>query len=147
MKKKFLISWAVIFVVWMAGSFAVHGVLLGEHYAQLPGLYRTESDTQELFYLMLIAHIIMAGAFVWIYQRGVEDRPWFAQGARFGIAVAFLAVVPNYLIYYVVQPLPVDLVIGQVAGDSILVLILGVIAAFLCRSGQPASQTAADRRR
>ena len=38
MNKKFLISWVVIFVVWMAGSFVVHGVLLGDGYAQLPNL-------------------------------------------------------------------------------------------------------------
>jgi len=129
MNKKFLISWAVVFVIWMAGSFAVHGAWLNEQYAMLPNLYRSESDTQQLFYLMLLAHVVMAGAFVWIYQRGAEDKPWIAQGLRFGAAVVLLAVAPSYIIYYVVQPLPADLVIGQILGDGILVLILGVIAA------------------
>jgi len=32
------------------------------------------------------------------------------QGIRFGIAVALLTVVPTYLIYYVVQPMPRSLV-------------------------------------
>lgn len=134
MNKKFLISWAVVFVVWMAGSFAVHGAWLGEHYAKLPNLYRSESDTQQIFHLMLIAHIVMAGAFVWIYKRGAEDKPWVGQGLRFGAAVALLAVIPSYMIYYVVQPLPADLVIGQIIGDGILVLILGMVAAFMYKS-------------
>ena len=32
----------------------------------------------------------MAGAFTWIYARGVENKPWLGQGLRFGVAVAFL---------------------------------------------------------
>ena len=80
---------------------------------------------------MLIAHVIMAGAFVWIYQRGAEAKPWLMQGVRFGVAVALLAPVPMYTIYYVVQPLPSQMVIGQILGDGLLVVVLGVIVAFL----------------
>ncbi|MGB5257449.1 MAG: hypothetical protein WBN07_08250 [Woeseiaceae bacterium] len=131
MNKNFLISWAVIFVVWMAGSFAVHGVFLNEMYATLPNLYRSETDTQALFYLVLIAHLILAGAFAWIYQRGAEDKPRIAQGLRFGLAVALLAAVPTYIISYVVQPIPAGLAIQQMVGDGLLLLVLGVVAAFL----------------
>ena len=48
----------------------------------------------------------MAGAFSWIYIRGHEARPWLPQGLRFGFAVALLTVIPTYIIYYVVQPMP-----------------------------------------
>jgi len=37
---------------------------------------------------MILAHVILAGAFVWIYSRGVEAKPWLAQGFRFGLAIA-----------------------------------------------------------
>lgn len=133
MNKNFLISWAVVFIVWMAGSFVVHGVFLEQMYATLPNLYRSETDTQALSYLVLIAHLIMAGSFVWIYQRGAEDKPRVAQGLRFGLAIALLAAVPTYIMYYVVQPMPGRLAIQQMAGDGILLLILGVVAAFLNR--------------
>ena len=138
MNKKFLVSWLVVFVVWMAGSFFVHGVLLKDGYAALPNLYRTEADTQALFLLMLLAHVVMAGAFVWIYQRGQEAKPWLAQGLRFGIAIALLVPIPMYTIYYVVQPLPVDLVTGQIAYETVLLLILGIVAAFLSKPAQAA---------
>lgn len=133
MNKKFLIAWAVVFVAWMAGSFLVHGVLLHDDYAQLPNLMRTETEAQQYFPLMLLAHVIMAGAFVWIYSRGIEAKPWLSQGIRFGIAVALLGVVPIYMIYYVVQPMPGMLVVKQVIFDGILVAILGAIVAFLYR--------------
>ena len=84
MNKKFAIAWLSIFVVWMIGSFIVHGVLLHDDYAKLPNLFRPEADAQQYFPLMILAHVIMAGAFAWIYARGVEARPWLGQGIRFG---------------------------------------------------------------
>lgn len=33
---------------------------------------------------MLLAHVIMAGAFVWIYARGTENKPLLGQGLRCG---------------------------------------------------------------
>jgi hypothetical protein len=133
MNKKFLIAWIVVFVVWMAGSFLVHGVLLNADYMQLPNLFRTETETQQYFPLMLLAHVIMAGALVWIYARGAEAKPWLAQGIRFGIAIALLAVVPVYMIYFVVQPMPAATVVKQIVFDGILVVILGAITAWFYR--------------
>lgn len=139
MNKQFLISWAVIFVAWMAGSMAVHGIWLGESYAALTNLFRPEEDQMQLFHLMLIAHVLLAGAFVWIYQRGNEDRPWLPQGVRYGLAIAVLAPIPTYMIYYVVQPMPGDMVIKQVIGETVLCVVLGIVVAFL---NKPATSNA-----
>ncbi len=131
--KRFLVAWVVVFVAWMAGSFVVHGSLLHDDYATLPNLFRTEADAQQHFPLMILAHVLLAGAFVWIYARGVETKPWPAQGIRFGLAVALLTIVPTYMIYYVVQPLPGSLVTKQILFDGILMIVLGLVAAFLYR--------------
>ena len=136
--KKFIIAWIVVFFGWFIGDFIVHGVLLSADYMQLSSLYRPPSDAQRYFPLMLLAHVILAGAFVWIYSRGVEAKPWFAQGVRFGVAVALLTVVPTYLIYFVVQPLPAALVVKQIVFDGILLLILGVIVAWFYRDAKRA---------
>jgi hypothetical protein len=133
MNKKFLIAWVVLFVVWMAGSFVVHGVLLHDDYSKLGNLFRTEADSQQYFPLMILAHVLLSGAFAWIYARGVEAKPWFAQGLRFGAAVALLTIVPTYIIYYVVQPMPGATVVKQIVFDGVLMLILGIVAAFLYR--------------
>lgn len=134
MNKKFIVAWIVLFVLWLLGDFLIHGVLLHADYAQLPNLYRPEADAQRYFPFMLLAHLIMAGAFVWIFARGVEAKPWLAQGVRFGIAVALLAVAPIYLIYYAVQPLPSGLVVRQILCDGVLTVLLGVVAAWLYRA-------------
>ena len=141
MGKRFLISWVVLFVVWMAGSFVIHGLLLGDDYAKLTNLFRAPADSQQYFPLMLLAHVLLAGAFAWIYARGVEAKPWLAQGVRFGVAVAVLTVVPTYMIYYVVQPTPGMLAVKQIVFDSILLVVLGIVAAFMNRAPEAAVRT------
>jgi hypothetical protein len=133
MNIRFLIAWAVLFVLWMAGSFVVHGVLLGNEYARLANLFRPPAESQKYFPFMLLAHVILAGAFAWIYLRGREARPWAAQGARYGLAIAVLTVLPTYMIYYVVQPMPGSLVVRQIVYDAILLVLLGMAAAWLLR--------------
>jgi hypothetical protein len=133
MSRNFVLAWVVLFVAWMAGSFLVHGVLLHDDYASLPNLFRTEADSQRYFPLMILAHVILSGAFAWIYVRGVEAKPWLPQGLRFGLAVALLTIVPTYLIYYVVQPMPGLHVAKQIVFDGLLMLILGALAAFMFR--------------
>lgn len=72
--KKFVIGWVVIFIAWFLGSFVVHGVLLHSDYMQVPNLFRTEADAHEYFPLMILAHVILSGALVWIYARGAEAK-------------------------------------------------------------------------
>jgi hypothetical protein len=133
MNKKFLIAWILIFLAWMLGSFVVHGVLLHDDYLQLSTLFRTEADAQQYFPWMILAHVLLSGAFVWIYAQGVQNKPWLAQGVRFGIAVALLTIVPTYMIYYAVQPMPGMVVVKQMLFDGVLTVLLGLIVAAVYR--------------
>ncbi len=133
MDKKFILAWLVLFVIWMIGSFLVHGLLLGSTYETMTTVYRSIEDQQRLFPIMLFAHVMLAGGFVWIYRRGREDKAWLAQGLRFGLVIALFAVIPTYLIYYSVQSMSSNLLLGQIAGDTILSLVLGSVVAFLYR--------------
>lgn len=134
MNKRFVIAWLATFVVWMVGSFIVHGALLQADYAALSSMFRPEKDAQPYLPFMLLAHVILSGAFVWIYARGVEAKPWLGQGIRFGLVVALLTVIPTYMIYYAVQPMPGMLVVKQIVFDGILLLVLGAVVAFMYRN-------------
>jgi len=139
MNQKLIVAWIAVFVVWMGGSFLVHGMILHSEYANLPGLMRTEADANARFQWMIAAHAVLSAAFVWIYSRGVEDKPALPQGMRFGLAVALVSNVPIYLIHYVVQPMPGMLVFEQMAYGVVLMVVLGVVAAILIK---PASRAA-----
>lgn len=134
MDKKFFITWLVMFILYMAGGFVVHGMLLKDDYMGLPNLFRSEEESMPYFPLMIFAHVLMSGAFTWIYARGVENKPWLGQGLRFGLAVALLAVVPIYMIYFAVQPTPGVLAAKQIVCDTFLTLVLGAVVAYVYRA-------------
>lgn len=131
MDKKYIISVVVVFVVWMGGSFLVHGLMLGDAYAAMTDVYRPAAEQEKLFPFMLLAHLMLAGGFVWIYRRGRENKPWTGQGVRFGILIALFATIPTYLIYYSVQSMSADMLIKQIVGDGALTIVLGLVVAFL----------------
>jgi hypothetical protein len=129
MNKRYLLSVVVMFVLLMVLGFVVHGLVLSEDYARLTTLFRSPETTP--FHLMVLAHVLTAFAFVWVYQRGKEDKPFLAQGIRYGLAMALIVVVPKYLIYYVVQPMPGLLAFKQIVLDTIAVIIMAVVVARL----------------
>ena len=112
----------------------VHGIWLGPTYEGLTNMMRPMAEQEAMMHFMLIAHVLMAGAFVWIYERGNEDKPWVQQGLRFGIAIAVLAPIPTFMIYYTVQQTPGMLAVQQSIGDTVVVVVVALVAAFLSRS-------------
>ena len=133
MGKKFWISVVAMFVVSMLIGMVVHGMLLGPEYMKLTSLFRPEADQQKYFWAMLLAHVFIAFSFTWIYLRGRESRPFVGQGVRYGIAVALLTAVPVYLIYYAVQPMPLDLIVKQIVFDTLGYIVMGVVLAWINR--------------
>src|SRR5262249_18461073 len=131
MNKKALISVVVIFILSMGFDFLIHGKLLMPDYARFPNVFRPEQDQQAYFPYMLIAHLLIAIAFVWIYNKGKEAKPPIGQGIRYGFAVSILATTPSYLIHFCVLPLTGDVVTKQIGFTTIEVIILGMVVAWL----------------
>ena len=144
MNKRFVLSVVALFFASMILGLVVHGMLLGGDYARLTSLFRNEQQQQEFFPWMIAAHVIMAIGFTWVYRAGRDARPWLGQGVRFGLAVAMLSIIPGYLIYYAVQPMPGDLVLKQVVLDTLSMMILGVVAAAVNRDRVAAPGFAED---
>jgi len=133
MNKTFAVSVIVMFFVSTLMGFVVHGLLIGADYARLTSLFRAHDDMMAHFWALALANFIWAVGFTWIYRQGRDARPFLGQGLRFGAAVAILAVIPTYLVYYAVQPTPTDLVAQQIVFDTIAVVAMGVVVAALNR--------------
>ena len=131
--KKMGITILVVFVVFTVLNFVVHGVLLSPVYHQTPQLLRAEQDAQGHMLFMLLGFLIFSAAFVWIYARGVEAKPWLGQGLRYGLAMWLIASVSRYLIYFAIQPWPGTVVALQIGLEFILMLLTGITVAALYR--------------
>jgi len=133
MNKKFLISVVVMFFMSMALGFLVHGFLLVQEYSKLTGLFRSQEDQANHFPFMLLAHVFIAYGFAWIYVKGKEDKPFLTQGICYGVAIAVLTTIPTYLIYYAVQPMPGVIVLKQIVFDTMGIVLMGIVVAWLNR--------------
>ena len=132
MDKKYILSVLLILVVSMVLGFITHGWALMDEYTAT-GLFREAAEQEARTPWMIIAHVVLAFAFVALYRKGVEDKPWAGQGLRFGLLIALIAYVPIYIIYYVVQPMPEMLVFRQAAYETINTMILGLAVAWMYR--------------
>lgn len=134
MNKQFWISALVMFLATLVVGFVVHVSLLGADYAALPNLYRSEEDSANYFQYMLLAHVLMGIGLTWVYRMGRDDSAWLGQGLRFGAALIVLITIPIYMIFYAVQPMPAVLAVKQILFESVGMLIIGMLAAYVNRS-------------
>ena len=133
MTRKCIISAVVMFVMAWGLSFVVHGLLLAADYQDTPGM-RPPAEAQKIVYFIILAQAVFGAAFAWVYYQGKEDgKPWLMQGIRFGIAVACLTVIPTYLIYHVVTPIALSVAIKQIVLDTIRLVLMGVVLAWINR--------------
>ncbi len=132
------VSIAVMAVMSLVLGFIVHGWLLAPDYMKLAALFRSPADAQGYFGFMILAHVLIGIGFTWIYRAGREAKPFLAQGVRFGLAVAVLTVIPTYLIYYAVQPMPGDVVVKQIVLDTISMVLMGIVCAWINQERAPA---------
>jgi hypothetical protein len=133
MRWKFTISVVVMFVMLFLLGWAVHGTWLAGDYAKVPQLMRPMPEVWNRFPLMFLAQLLTAVGFTWIYLKGKEDKPWLAQGIRYGIAIAVLATIPVNLVHYVVMPFPPELVLKQAICDVATVILMGIVLAWINR--------------
>ena len=134
MNARFWIAAVAMFVLSLGLGFVIHAGLLESEYSRLPGLFRSKETQGSYFPFMLVAHALIACGFVWIYRMGREaDKPWIAQGLRFGAAIIVLTTIPTYLIYFAVQPMPWTMVTKQIIFDALGVLIMAITLAWIYR--------------
>jgi hypothetical protein len=132
--KKLLLSVLAVFLLCATLNFVIHGVLLQPTYQQTPQLLRAEQDSQQHFPFMLLSFLVFSFAFVWIYARGLEAKPWIGQGLRFGLAVWLVASVSRYLTYFAIQPWSGAVVATQIGLELVMLLVLGITVAVIYRN-------------
>jgi hypothetical protein len=132
MNRQFVISAVVMFVMAFVLGYFVHGYILFADYSRLTTM-RPMAEANGLMHWMVLAYISFALGFTWIYQKGRENKEWLPQGIRYGVAVATITAIPTYLIYHVVTPVPFALAIKQIIFEAIVLVLMGIVLAWLNR--------------
>lgn len=131
--KKTVLAILACFVLLSAGGYLIHDVWLAEAYLDTISVWRPQESMLSHLWAVYVANLILAGAGVLIYVRGIESKPWLGQGIRFGILLAAVTAVPQSLVQWVVLPIPYRLALEWIAGEGVLAVLVGVLAAAICR--------------
>jgi hypothetical protein len=131
MSKKFVIAVIVAFVMFTCLGYLVHGYLLAGTYSHFANLMRSVDDTTKHMPYLLVANLVTAIAFVWIYERGRQNKPFLGQGIRFGIAMAALVPAAKFITYYAIQPIPHSLALHQILFDGVAIVVTAIVVAFI----------------
>lgn len=127
--KKLILAAIVAYVFLMATNYLVHSVWLMPDYNAIPQSHRSAGSIARHMWAMLLGQLFFAAMFAYIYSRGVERKPWLAQGIRYGVVMTCMTVIPSSLGEYTVYIIPYALAIKWLIAGAIQLLLLGVIVA------------------
>ena len=133
MDGRFLLAIAAAFVTSFVLSFVFHGLILANEYNTLLAVYRGPQFRPTTFAVLVLAQVLMAAAMVTVYCYGRQERPFLAQGVRFGLMAAGLSVIPHYMINYAVTNIPAALAVEQIALETVKVVAMGIVVAWFYR--------------
>lgn len=122
---RIVIAIVVVFILSCAFGTIIHAFLLNNDYQQVAQLYRSAP----ILYMIFAGYFGFAVGSVWLYTKGVEDKPWLGQGLRFGLAIWLVVSVTSFFIEYATQPIPESLFVKQLGYELVNKLILGVVTA------------------
>lgn len=137
--KRLIGAMVAAFAILFIAGFLVHGVLLGATYRQMREVgfsFRPEEALRHKLWGIWISDTLYSILFAWVYAKGREEKPWVAQGIRYGILMTLFTVVPPSINDYVAYNLPHELVLHWMLAGLITLILMGVaVAAILKKSG------------
>jgi hypothetical protein len=131
--KKLAVAVVVGYLVLMVLGYLIHSLWLMPVYRQYAGAWRPADIMMKKRWVMFVGEFIFTVLFAWIYTRGRENKPWVAQGIRYGILMTLLAVVPAACSEYTIYPIPYTLALKWMVGGGVQLIALGLVVAGFCR--------------
>jgi hypothetical protein len=117
------------FAVIVVTNWLVHGILLRADYQAMALSFRPVPLIRARMWIVLVGLAVFSVAFVYIYVRGVEAKPWLGQGIRYGILAWLLTVVPASLAEFVTMYLPHPLVLRWIGYGLLQLVVTGLAVA------------------
>lgn len=132
MDKRYWICSVVVAMAALLLGMLVHGALLRADYLAHATLYREQAQASARAGWILLAYGLLGAAMTWLYRQQYQrDDVHLGEGLRFGLAIGLVSFVPLHMLAYVGQPLPLSLLIKQVALDLGTTALLGMLLAWL----------------
>lgn len=141
MAKRVILSVIVIFIVWSAMDYVIHGRLLMSMYEQTAQFWRPWDEMKTA--VMTLTTLILSTSFVLIYTLFFRDKSLLSgilYGVLFGMATGFPAAFGTYSY----MPIPIALAWGWLAAMMVKSIVSGAILGAIVKEKQPSGQQPAQ---
>ena len=142
MNKTFWIGFIVVFVVWQIIAFLVHGMMLGDTYRALWGVFRPEGEVNSMMWMMYLSSALYLLLFCYIFTKGYEGRG-IGEGLRFGLLMGLFMCIPMAIDQYVIYPLPPNLAVIWLVSGVVSFMIAGAVFAAIYKPDAGTSRVTA----
>jgi hypothetical protein len=128
MKKKLLIGFVIVYVLFAALDWVVNNVLLMPLYASVSHLFRPNEEMK--LWVIFVSYIFLAFFFTLIFSKGYEGKG-VMEGVRYGFYVALMMVLPYSYMSFAVMPIPYSLAFQGFLYGTVEMVICGIALALI----------------
>jgi len=135
MLKRILLAVVVVFIVFGALDFVLHGLILGATYRSVETrhLWRPEGDMMKLMPLMYLVTLAKTICFVWIYGLLV-DKKSLVMGIKYGVLFGLATGIPMGFGSYTHMAIPMKLAVAWSVGTLVGTLAAGVLLGLIVKA-------------
>ena len=128
MNMRVLTATAVAFIVIFIFGWILHGILLVDHYAALPEVFRPQAEMRDYFIWLFGGQLLVALALVSLLNMH-SDNLSTALGLRFGFFMALLSIGSQLISYSSLSALSLELLGWWVIGSLVQMTLMGALLA------------------
>ena len=126
--KTFWVGFVVVYIVMQALGFVIHEVMMGDTYAELADIFRSEAQMNDMMWMMFVSSAVTIFMFCYIFTRGYEGKG-IMEGVRYGVLVSFLMAGAIAIDPHVVFPLPENVATIWLISGFVSFIVAGAIFA------------------
>jgi hypothetical protein len=128
--KRAIVAVALIFVLWSALDFVIHGIVLSKAYQSTAALWRPMDEMK--MYLIYTSTFLLAVAFVSIYVLFVEEKR-VGTGVKYGLLFGLGVGISMGYGTYAVMPIPYHMAFTWFLGTVIESTLAGIIVGLVVK--------------
>jgi len=131
---RFWLSVLAVLITSIVYNLVVHGVILFSLYEAHKDVFRvpTTEERNLLYLLHLLAQLVFALLFVYIFTKGYEGRGW-AEGVRYGVWVGLPIAFPAAATVVALFPLPFRFIFIWTLSGLVWTVLCGLVTAAVYR--------------
>ena len=122
--KNMSIGTIIVFIVFQALDFLIHGIILEKTYQSLAHIWRPEM--MSMMWIMYCVSFCISILFVYIFIKGYENKGWI-EGLRYGIILGLFMNIAGAFNTYVIYPIPFDLALKWFIYGVLEFVLAGII--------------------